>query len=133
MLFKNFKMVSRLVEAGQRLTKWDMQSAVDARQRLESQQAENKAVQKEFSGLDDEATIYRLVGPVLVKQERADAEGTVNGRLRFIGEEIDRTEARIKEIQDNTEKKRVEVIQLQQKMQAAQAGWMEDWLNRNKI
>ena len=99
-----------------------MQSAVDARQRLESQQAENKAVQKEFSGLDDEAVIYRLVGPVLMKQERADAEGTVNGRLRFIGEEIDRTETRIKEIQDDTEKKRVEVIQLQQKMQAAQAG-----------
>lgn len=99
-----------------------MQSAVEARQRLESQQAENKAVQKEFKGLDDDSNIYRLVGPVLMKQEKLEAESTVNGRLDFISAEIDRVEARIKEIQDETEKKRMEVIQTQQKMQSAQAG-----------
>ena len=77
-----------------------MQSAVEARQRLESQQAENKAVQKEFKGLADDANIYRLVGPVLLKQDRTDANSTVDGRLDFIGKEIDRTEQRIKEIQE---------------------------------
>lgn len=97
----------------------DLQTSVDARQRLEAQQAENKAVQKEFNGLDDEADIYRLVGPVLLKQDKSEAKSTVDGRLDFIGKEIARTEARIKELQQGSEKKRGDTFQLQQKIQAA--------------
>ena len=100
----------------------DMQSAIDARQRLESQQAENKAVQKEFKGLADDANIYRLVGPVLLKQDKFEANSTVDGRLDFIGKEITRSEARIKEIQQNSESKRMDLMQLQQKMQLASQG-----------
>jgi prefoldin beta subunit len=44
----------------------------------------------------------------------------VNGRLEFIEKEIKRTEGRIKELQENGEKKRGEVMTLQQKIQAAQ-------------
>lgn len=98
----------------------DLQSAIDARQRLESQQAENKAVQKEFNGLDEDADIYRLVGPVLLKQDKSEAKSTVDGRLDFIGKEITRTETRIKDIQQSSEKSRMEMMQLQQKMQLAQ-------------
>jgi prefoldin beta subunit len=97
----------------------DLQSAVDARQKLEAQQQENKAVQKEFASLADDAGIYRLVGPVLLKQDKTEAVGTVDGRLDFIGKEIGRTETRIKELQDSNERKRVELLQLQQKMQLA--------------
>ena len=32
--------------------------------------------------------IYKLVGPVLLKQEKFEAEGTVKGRLDFIGKEM---------------------------------------------
>ena len=99
-----------------------MQSAVEARQRLESQQAENKAVQKEFKSLTEDADIYRLVGPVLLKQEKAEANSTVDGRLDFIGKEITRLEARIKEIQQGSEKKRMDLMQLQQKIQSAAQG-----------
>lgn len=99
-----------------------MQSAVEARQRLESQQAENKAVQKEFKSLGEDADIYRLVGPVLLKQDKSEANSTVDGRLDFIGKEISRTEARIKEIQQGSEKKRMDLMQLQQKMQVAPQG-----------
>jgi prefoldin beta subunit len=38
--------------------------------------------------LKDDETIYKLVGPVLLKQERPDAESTVNGRLEFIDKEM---------------------------------------------
>lgn len=99
-----------------------MQSAVEARQKLESQQAENKAVQKEFKSLTDDTNIYRLVGPVLLKQDKTEASSTVDGRLDFIGKEINRTEARIKDIQQNSEKKRIDLMQLQQKMQMAAQG-----------
>lgn len=99
-----------------------MQSAVEARQRLESQHAENKAVQKEFKSLEDDADIYRLVGPVLLKQDKVDANSTVDGRLDFIEKEIARTEGRIKDIQQGSEQKRTELLQLQQKMQMAAQG-----------
>ncbi|KAJ9603893.1 Prefoldin subunit 6 [Cladophialophora chaetospira] len=97
----------------------DLQSAVEARQKLEAQQQENKAVQNEFSSLADDAGIYRLVGPVLLKQDKTEAVTTVDGRLDFIGKEINRTETRIKGLQEGSEKKRVELMQLQQKIQLA--------------
>ncbi|KAK5074657.1 Prefoldin subunit 6 [Lithohypha guttulata] len=103
----------------------DLQTAIEARQRLESQQAENKAVQKEFKGLAEDSDIYRLVGPVLLKQDKSEANSTVDGRLDFIGKEITRTETRIKEIQQGSEKKRVELIQLQQQMQMAAQGQVQ--------
>lgn len=43
---------------------------------------------QEFDNLKDEEIIYKLVGPVLLKQEKFEAEGTVKGRLEFIGKEM---------------------------------------------
>lgn len=69
-------------------TRTDLDGLVEARQKLESQQQENKGVQGEFAALDDDANIYKLVGPVLLKQERGEAQRTVSGRLEFIEKEM---------------------------------------------
>lgn len=69
-------------------SKSDLQSQVSTRQRLSSQQSENQSVAKEFSQLDSDSTIYKLVGPVLLKQERAEAVQAVDGRLEYIGGEV---------------------------------------------
>nr|OQO31960.1 hypothetical protein B0A51_00301 [Rachicladosporium sp. CCFEE 5018] len=95
----------------------EMSSLVTARQKLESQQQENKSVQKEFSTLADDANIYKLVGPVLLKQDTAEAKSTVDGRLEYIGGEIKRIEGSIKEIQEKSEGKRTEIMQIQGAMQ----------------
>lgn len=79
-------------------------------------------MKKEFDGLADESGIYKLVGPVLLKQDRTEAISAVDGRLEYIGKEINRTEDRIKELQTATDNKRVELMQLQQKMQMASQG-----------
>lgn len=42
---------------------------------------------QEFAGLKDDANIYKLVGPVLLKQERTEAVMAVDGRLEFIENE----------------------------------------------
>lgn len=70
------------------LTKSELTTRVQARQKLESQFTENQGVQKEFSTLDDEAKIYKLVGPVLLKQDTVEAKGTVDSRLEYIGGEM---------------------------------------------
>ncbi|KAL9625499.1 MAG: hypothetical protein Q9160_000209 [Pyrenula sp. 1 TL-2023] len=95
----------------------DLQTTISARQKLESQQQENKSVQKEFSTLASEANIYKLVGPVLLKQDKNEASMAVNGRLDFIDKEIKRIEKQINDLQDRNEGKRMEVIQLQSKIQ----------------
>lgn len=84
-----------------------MSNLVSARQKLESQQQENKSVQKvllispkapimwaeylffqEFGTLADDANIYKLVGPVLLKQDTSEAKSTVDGRLDYIEKEM---------------------------------------------
>lgn len=104
---------------------------VEARQKLESQQQENESVQKEFNSLDDESNIYKLVGPVLLKQDKQEALMAVNGRLEFIEKEMyglrnqfrrlivlekadilgysKRIEKEIEANQDKSDKKRAEV------------------------
>jgi len=44
--------------------------------------------EQEFAGLADDANIYKLVGPVLLKQETTEARSTVDGRLEYIGQEM---------------------------------------------
>lgn len=38
--------------------------------------------------LDDEANIYKQIGPVLLKQDKSEAVMAVNGRLEFIEKEM---------------------------------------------
>lgn len=90
-----------------KLIKPELSTLVTARQKLESQQQENKSVQdvsgeqscltlralvltcfQEFAGLADDANIYKLVGPVLLKQDTAEAKSTVDGRLQYIETEM---------------------------------------------
>ncbi|TKA65769.1 hypothetical protein B0A49_09655 [Cryomyces minteri] len=70
--------------------KTELQTTVSARQKLESQQQENLGVQKEFATLSDDANVYKLVGPVLLKQDTSEARSTVDGRLEFIEKEMRR-------------------------------------------
>jgi len=101
----------------------ELQNSVQARQKLESQQQENKGVQKEFAGLKDDANIYKLVGPVLLKQDKSEAVLAVDGRLEFIEKEIKRVEKQIADIQEKSDKKRMEIIQIQSEgHQQAQTG-----------
>ncbi|PLB53103.1 Prefoldin [Aspergillus steynii IBT 23096] len=99
----------------------DLDGLVEARQKLESQQQENESVQKEFNSLDGESNIYKLVGPVLLKQEKQEALLAVNGRLEFIEKEIKRIEKEIEANQDKSDKKRAEILQYQSQVQQQQA------------
>lgn len=70
-----------------------LQTLISARQKLESQFSENEAVRREFDILDKENEggergIYKMVGPVLVKQDKTEAVEAVRGRLGWIGGEM---------------------------------------------
>ncbi|KAF4623188.1 hypothetical protein D9613_002093 [Agrocybe pediades] len=95
----------------------DLTKVVDARQRLDAQLSENELVKKEFASLTPENTVYKLIGPILVKQDQDDAKNNVDRRLDFIRGEIRRVEGQIKDIEEKQEKRKVELVQLQTALQ----------------
>ncbi len=84
----------------------DLSNAVEARQRLNAQLSENELVKKvrpksfrviavswswplqEFATLTPNNIVFKLVGPVLVKQDQAEAKSNVDKRLEFIRGEM---------------------------------------------
>ncbi|KAI8877163.1 Prefoldin beta-like protein [Backusella circina FSU 941] len=99
-------------KAFQQLQK-ELTQIIENRQRLESQQQENELVNNEFQHLDSESNIYKLVGPVLVKQDRAEAETNVKNRLNLITGEIKRVEQQLTDLTTKSEKKKDEIARLQ--------------------
>jgi prefoldin beta subunit len=47
-----------------------------------------KDAMQEFDSLKEEANIYKLVGPVLLKQDKTEAIMAVDGRLEFIDNDM---------------------------------------------
>jgi prefoldin beta subunit len=66
----------------------ELQNCVEARQRLDSQLTENEQVKKEFAVLKQDDTVYKLVGPVLLKQDQVEAKGNVDKRIDYIKKEM---------------------------------------------
>ncbi|CAE6533586.1 unnamed protein product [Rhizoctonia solani] len=91
----------------------DTQAAVETHQRLDSQVNENEAVKKEFANLKPHNTIYKMIGPVLVKQDPEEAKSNVDKRLEFIKGEITRVEQQITDLTKKSEKIKTEVVTIQ--------------------
>ena len=56
--------------------------------KLLGQYNENDMVLKELNMLDDDSTVYKLVGPVLLTQDLDEARSNVEKRLQYIGDEM---------------------------------------------
>ncbi|CAK7203689.1 Prefoldin subunit 6 [Sporothrix eucalyptigena] len=98
----------------------EQQKLIVAQQRLNAQKTENEGVKKEFEKLKDSETIYKLVGPVLLKQEKFEADSTVKGRLDFIDKEIGRLEDEIKESNGKMDAIKDQIMATQTSAQPAQ-------------
>nr|KAF6276709.1 prefoldin subunit 6 [Myotis myotis] len=91
------------VEKYQQLQK-DLSKSMSGRQKLEAQLTENNIVKEELALLDASNVVFKLLGPVLVKQELGEARATVGKRL-----------------DQQSEQQRETLAQLQQEFQRAQA------------
>ncbi|ROJ29386.1 Prefoldin subunit 6 [Anabarilius grahami] len=98
----------------------DVSKSMSARQKLEAQLTENNIVKEELALLDCQNTVYKLIGPVLVKQDLDEAKVTVGKRLEYINGEIQRYETLLKEMEKKSEQHREVLSSLQQEFQRAQ-------------
>ncbi|BGO90494.1 hypothetical protein NBRC10512_006728 [Rhodotorula toruloides] len=103
----------------------DYAKAVEARQRLDAQKTENESVKKELAALTLKNNVFKLVGPILMKQEPDEAKQNVDKRLEWIGGEIKRVETNLKDLETKLETRKVEIVNLQgqyqQQLQASGA------------
>ncbi|KAJ2298838.1 Prefoldin subunit 6 [Coemansia sp. RSA 2706] len=90
---------------------------VESRQKLESQLQENELVDKEFKQLKDNARIYKMIGPVLVPQEKSEASANVEKRLEYIRGEVKRVEQRLEQLAKEQQTASMNAYKLQMEMQ----------------
>lgn len=67
-----------------------MQENHVSRSKLLAQQNENQSVEEELQLLQDGCVLYKVVGPILVKQSQAEAKATIHKRLEYIRGELER-------------------------------------------
>ena len=95
-----------------------LQESHETLKHLTSQKSENESVLLEFSKLEDDANVWKLTGPLLVKQDREDSRINVEKRLEFIGRELHTTEEKIKNFESEFEIKRKDLVRIQNEIQA---------------
>mmetsp|Transcript_42327 Transcript_42327/g.108953 ORF Transcript_42327/g.108953 Transcript_42327/m.108953 type:complete len:95 (+) Transcript_42327:69-353(+) len=83
--------------------------------------AENLQVacsQQELMSLDNEngeATVYKLVGPTLIKQDKLEARAAVDRRLEYITRLLDETDKKMEELEKSGEEQRKKLLEYQAK------------------
>ncbi|XP_013417321.1 prefoldin subunit 6 [Lingula anatina] len=98
----------------------DYQKYVSARQQLDAQLNENSLVKEELDRLSDGSNVYKMIGPVLVKQDLGEAKQTVQKRIDYISGEIKRHENTIKDLEKKQETHRDNLNKIQHQFQQAQ-------------
>lgn len=86
-----------------------------------SQQNENEMVKQELDLLDSSANVYKMVGPVLLRNDLEDAQQTVSKRLEFISGERQKLEKAIEDKEKKASETAKKVQDLQGLMQRATA------------
>ncbi|TNV86296.1 hypothetical protein FGO68_gene5989 [Halteria grandinella] len=87
-----------------------------AKQSLVEKKSENEMVLAEFNLMSGEASVFKLVGPVLAKQDTAEAKGNVEKRIEFITKEIERMDKLEQDFQNKVEERRKNITKLQEDM-----------------
>lgn len=75
-------------------------------------------MKKEFDVLEGESAIWKLTGPLLVKQDRADAIANVDKRIEFITSETSKVEELIRLQESAFEEKRMALVSIQEQIQS---------------
>ncbi|XP_055703967.1 probable prefoldin subunit 6 [Phlebotomus papatasi] len=99
----------------------DFNKLVQQRQLLDGQLNENKNVMEELNLLKPENKVYKLYGPVLVRQELEECRQNVGKRIEYINKELKRCQDTLVTLEKKQDKHRENLQKLQQQYQVAVA------------
>ncbi|CAH8850252.1 unnamed protein product [Trichobilharzia szidati] len=115
-----YKRLNAEIEKAQGVQK-EIQKCYQVHRQLSTQLSENENVMEDLGFLNESNTIYKLVGPVLIKQDLSEAKETVSKRINYINSEIKRQDDRLKELEKQQDGYREQIAKYQQKLQQEQA------------
>lgn len=95
----------------------DLQKLINTRQQLDGQLNENKVVKEELDIIEPDGNVYKLIGPVLVKQDLEEAKQNVGKRIEYITTELKRNETGIKDVEKKRGASQETLSKLQQQYQ----------------
>ncbi|KAL4219475.1 Prefoldin subunit 6 [Mactra antiquata] len=98
----------------------DHQKYIKARQVLDGQLSENTLVKEELDRVESSSNVYKMIGPVLVKQDIAEAKEVVQKRIDYISGEVKRHETMIKDLDQKQESQKEVLQKLQTQFQQMQ-------------
>lgn len=87
------------------------------RHKLDTQLNENTVVKEELDLLGPDAGVYKLIGPVLVKQDHEEARENVDKRLEYISTELKRHDSLLGELEKKQDAQRDIIRKLEQQIQ----------------
>ena len=98
-----------------------IQELVKQREVLGTQKNENELVRRELDVIEaqpegEKDQVFKLVGPVMIKQDLADARDTIAKRLEYINKEIESRQAQIKDLQQKAVQQQTIIQQMQAKL-----------------
>ena len=95
----------------------EYRKVVQNKQIMAEKKNENDMVLQEFNKLPEEANVFKLVGPILAKQELGECKSNVTKRIEFIDKEIARLSALETEFQGKVNDKTANIKKMQNDMQ----------------
>ncbi|XP_045464259.1 prefoldin subunit 6 [Harmonia axyridis] len=102
-----------------RNTQKELQKAISTRQQLDGQLSENEIVKGELDILENNAKVYKSVGPVLIKTDLSEARINVSKRMDYISKEIKRVDDLIASIEKKQDNHKEALNKLQHTLQQA--------------
>nr|XP_011460190.1 PREDICTED: LOW QUALITY PROTEIN: prefoldin subunit 6 [Fragaria vesca subsp. vesca] len=100
----------------------DISKNHQVRKKYTIQLGENELVLKELDLLSEDANVFKLIGPVLVKQDLAEARANVRKRIEYISAELERLDATLQDMEEKQNSKKEAIFKVQQRIQSLQAG-----------
>ncbi|KAL3851481.1 hypothetical protein ACJIZ3_013363 [Penstemon smallii] len=100
----------------------DISKNHQVRKKYTVQLGENELVLKELDLLNEDANVYKLIGPVLVKQDLAEANANVRKRIEYISAELKRLDSTLQDLEEKQNSKKESIFKVQQRIQSLQAG-----------
>ncbi|KAG2498321.1 hypothetical protein HYH03_003581 [Edaphochlamys debaryana] len=97
----------------------ELSKFVKTRTELSARANETDIVLEELKLLDDDANVFKSVGPVLVRQDLVEARSNVTNRLEFIKKDLERLDGQIKSLEGRMMEREKEMMKLQGKLRAA--------------
>ena len=73
-----------------------LRALIEQKHKIDSQVNEILMAKEEVDLLEDDANIYKLVGPLMVPQDPKEVRETIKGRLKYLNEKLEYFEKEIK-------------------------------------